>query len=229
MTINEIDIPYSYTNIEFDKLSIPMAIEFRNAILKSDYSTYQKVGKIYNSYEVIFFQIEPEVSQKPVNDIRYKEPIAVIFDRNNNNMPEIYSLREDFPLVSHLNLTSFEKPKSLCLYETPFVELKRVWNSKNFLYRIREWLSLTSQGILHQKDQPLEPFFLETSGEIVFPNNVDTTKKYILINRSSEKQSKYRILAVEESCLNDSIKIDQAISAIRIGSIADRNFGFSPF
>lgn len=69
--------------------------------------------------------------------------------------------------MSHLNLMPFEKPRSLCLYERPYEELKFNWRGIVFLERIREWLSLTAKGELHQSDQPLEPFFLSTAGSLI--------------------------------------------------------------
>jgi hypothetical protein len=46
--------------------------------------------------EVVELEVQVEVGQKTVHDIRKIEPIAVIFTRDDQNYPEILALREDF-------------------------------------------------------------------------------------------------------------------------------------
>ena len=166
-----VDLPWEFESISTESLSIKKAIEFALALESTDYSIPLECGKNEDGREVIVFETEPEVGQSAVNDIRYVERLAVLFDPEDNVSPEVFALRDDFPVVSHLNLKHFEKPKSLCLYEIPYDELKLSWRGVVFLERIREWLNKTSEGILHQADQPLEPFMLDLVGSIILPKD----------------------------------------------------------
>jgi len=87
-------------------------------------------------------------------------------------MPEVLALREDFPLVPHLNLRREEKPRSLCLYEDPFDILRLRLTAVVLLNRVLEWLNLTARGQLHQHDQPLEPLLAATPFVLVLDRSV---------------------------------------------------------
>jgi integrative and conjugative element protein (TIGR02256 family) len=84
------------------------------------------------------------------------------------------ALRADFPRVPHLNLRKDEFPRSLCLFEEPYSELKLRWTATAFLERIREWLALTAKGKLHAEDQPLEPLLLGSPWPLVIPFDLFT-------------------------------------------------------
>lgn len=178
MSNKYLKLPYDSKVINFEDLSIDKASEFAKAIEIDNYSILIKCEILEtNGDELIYFIIEPEIGQAPLVDIRYKEPILVQFKKNDIALPYVYSLREDFPYTSHLNAREFEKPRCLCLYETTYSELKHNWTGNAFLERIREWLSLTAQNKLHQTDQPLDPFILSTSGNLILPNRIDDLNK----------------------------------------------------
>lgn len=122
--------------------------------------------------EVVAFDAEVEVPQLRIHPIKEVERIAVIFNEADSSYPEVLALRSDFPEVPHLNLRKTTFPRSLCLYDEAYDELKTRWTPQRFIMRIRDWLSLTSQGILHQEDQPLEPLLLGYSGFVVLPHDL---------------------------------------------------------
>lgn len=70
--------------------------------------------------EVLIFDVEAEVPQRRVNDVRPVERVAVAFWAEDNTYPETLALRGDFPQVAHTNLRTFETPRSLCLYDEPY-------------------------------------------------------------------------------------------------------------
>jgi integrative and conjugative element protein (TIGR02256 family) len=109
--------------------------------------------------DVIVFDVEPEVPQRAVADIRPVERVAVTFRAADVNYPECVALRTDFPRdVPHLFVRPREYPwASLCLYEEPYSDVKLRWTAGGFVARVQQWLTLTSRGELHQDDQPLEP------------------------------------------------------------------------
>lgn len=122
--------------------------------------------------EVVVLDVEVELPQIRIHPIERFERIAAVFSERDAQMPETLALREDFPLVPHLNLRERELPRSLCLYEEPYCEIKREWTAARYTERVREWLALTAKGKLHGDDQPLEPLLLGQSGRIVLPSDI---------------------------------------------------------
>lgn len=143
-------------------------------------------------YEIVILQIEVELGQKKIHDIRQHEPVGVVFDPADKLAPEVLALREDFPVTPHQNLRPFEQPRSLCLFEEPYSELKLHWSALTFVERIREWLRLTARGELHQEDQPLEPLLSGADGTMILPHDFIT-------HPDAQKPS---VIAIEQ--LNDS-------------------------
>lgn len=135
-----LSLPYKSEKIEVHELLIEKAIDFSAAVAKGNYSNLICCESMDNGDELVYFDVQPEIGQKPLIDIRYTERLAVRFNKTDSITPWVFALREDFPFVTHLNATDFEKPRCLCLYEKPFSELKYSWTSMSFLERIREWL-----------------------------------------------------------------------------------------
>jgi len=122
--------------------------------------------------DVLVFDVVVEVPQLPVYSINRVERVAAIFKEPDEVVPEVLALRADFPRVPHLNLREREFPRSLCLYEEPYTDLKRRWTAARFVERVRQWLAITAKGTLHQNDQPLEPLLLGYAGQIVLPHHL---------------------------------------------------------
>ena len=128
--------------------------------------------------EAVIFEVEVERGQFVVHDIRSTEVVAVVFPIDDGAFPEVLALREDFPLVPHLNLRDDEFPRSLCIYEDMYAEYKLKWSPARFVEDIRTWLARTACGELHAADQPLEPLIMPPPNSIVLPDE-------FLIGRSS--------------------------------------------
>jgi integrative and conjugative element protein (TIGR02256 family) len=87
-------------------------------------------------------------------------------------MQETFALREDFPAgLPHVNQTTYDHPRSLCLTDRPIEELRGTWTSAQYLRLVREWLRLTALGQLHAADQPLEPLIFGL-GRVILPNEL---------------------------------------------------------
>ena len=121
--------------------------------------------------EWVIFDVGVEVPQLPRHAIRASERIAARFSDKDVTFPGVYALRRDFPRVPHLNLHVEEYPRSLCLYDERYEDVKRGWTAPRFVHRVREWLALSSRGELHQDDQPLEPLLGDKAGSIVLPRS----------------------------------------------------------
>jgi len=119
--------------------------------------------------EIIILDLDIQRPQLTVNDIRRVERFAVVFEPGDATYPEVLALRTDFPLVPHLNLRKDEFPRSLCLYDQSWEEVRTRWTASAFVERIRGWLADTATGTLHRDDQPLEPLLFGTPYRLVIP------------------------------------------------------------
>ena len=120
--------------------------------------------------DVVVVDVVVERPQVVENDIRRVERLAIVFRSDDNWYPQVLSLRSDFPVVPHLNLRwAGDDPKSLCLYDRSWDEVKTRWTSPGFIERIRGWLSDTAVGSLHREDQPLEQVLHGSGYRLVIP------------------------------------------------------------
>lgn len=121
--------------------------------------------------EVLVVEVEVQRPQAAVHDVRATERVALVFTADDRT-PEVLSLRPDFPQVPHLNLTGSEFPKSLCLYEQAWAEVKSGWTPARFVERVRHWFAETAKGTLHQDDQPLEPLIAGAGMDLIVPHDL---------------------------------------------------------
>lgn len=129
-------------------------------------------GSADGDAEIVVLDLDIERPQMPVNDIRRVERVAIVFKSDDATYPEVLSLRSDFPLVPHLNWRHEELPRSLCLYDQSWEEVRTRWTAPAFIERIRGWLADTATGTLHRGDQPLEPLLFGTPYSLVIPADV---------------------------------------------------------
>ncbi len=150
--------------------------------------------------EVIVLDVEVELVQHAKHDIRHVEQLAVCFTHNGAAAPEVLALREDFPAnVPHLNLTAWEYPRSLCLYDVPFRDVRSQWTPARFVARIRDWLRLTARGELHAADQPLEPLLGNGAGFLILPRALrepNAMPVALTINRLDDHRGKIVLRAI---------------------------------
>jgi hypothetical protein len=156
--------------VEVSHLSIEKAYQIATLLIEGSlpYVRFLVAKKAENGSEIIIFETDVELGQKRIYDIRPIERLAIVFTQEDDNFPEVFALRSDFPKVPHLNLKANEYPRSLCLYEEDYRDYKLKWSPVLFIERIRQWLALTAKGRLHNPDQPLEPFFT-ASTHIIIP------------------------------------------------------------
>lgn len=123
--------------------------------------------------DVLVFDVQAEVPQRPAADIRVPERLAVTFFDSDDRMPATAALRRDFPRdLPHLNLMPGGSPASLCLFAEHYYTVRLRWTAAMYARRVHQWLSDTARGALHQEDQALEPFILPTAGILVLPKSV---------------------------------------------------------
>ena len=143
--------------------------------LQSDYcENASLVGcrRLKDDLEIVTFNVNVSVPQRPVHDIRNVEPIAAVFAPDQDIQIDVWSLRTDFPSVPHTNLGLPGYPKSLCLYDQPRHEVAFSWTPANLIARIIWWLDGTAHGILHGDDQPLEPLLFGSFSDLIVPRQL---------------------------------------------------------
>lgn len=186
-------------NIDLIDFKIPMAKECANFLEKGINPYYNLVEiKSYEQEEIIIFDMDLEIPQKRKFDIRNRERLSITFCEG--CLPIVEALRKDFPQISHLNITSQEVPKNLCLFEKPFEELEHTLNAPKLLGQICYWLECSSMGMLHDADQPLEPIMLNTYNYIFLPNNFGEVIDS-LIFKVIEYQHKKMLVPYKKDCL----------------------------
>lgn len=181
--------------IPIEDLSISRACSFAFDVTGFDYVNLIECIKLSDEAEAVVIDVEVELGQKQSHEIRKTERIAIQFASSDDCMPEVLALRMDFPLVPHINLRSNEIPRSLCLYDKSFEEIKLDWTSVAFIERIREWLSKTAKGTLHAKDQPLEPILMSTAGDLILPNDTIQDSDIVQIARIDEMNKRWTLIA----------------------------------
>lgn len=164
--------------IKVDQLKILKAIKMAG-FLRSGLYPYARYIECRREgeNEVVVFKVQVEVGQITKNDIRDEETLAIAFGKADNAMPKVVALRKNFPSVPHINLGLTEFPRSLCLFDKPYPELKSRLTPSLLIERIREWLALTAKGQLHAKDQPLEPLLLGSSVPLILPHDLFLTEE----------------------------------------------------
>ena len=137
------------TKIAMATLRVPKAIQFAAYLRKKGAETGAKLletRRRTDSAEVVVFEVKPERPQDLVYDIRRVERLAAVFQAADDFVPGFFALRSDFPLAPHVNQTNPEFPRSLCLYDQAYEEVRLKWTPANFLMRVHFWLSQTAKG-----------------------------------------------------------------------------------
>ena len=147
--------------------------------------------------ELLFVEVNVEVPQHCVFDIRSEESLGVVFWRNEQAelvAPTVFALRRDFPVdAPHLLLTQWDYPRSLCVYDVAFRDVRAQWTPPRFMARVRDWLGLTARGELHATDQPLAPLIGNAGGWIVLPNAIRTAAEHVVSDHAARAGSAVRL------------------------------------
>ena len=161
--------------------------------------------------EMLVVEIEPDLPQDKDCDIRTPERLVLGFERDDQDYPKVHALRTDFPSVPHLYWTPAGEPKSLCLYEAPWAEVRLRWTGASFLGDIAKWLARTAVGELHYADQPLEPFLFGPRHIVVVPSGLfegDSEWKAsvaVTVAERTHKPTVLKLLAVGEDQLPETV------------------------
>lgn len=187
-------------SLRIENLRISKAESTYKAIQKNPAFTLRKIyirDENGVRIETIIVDIELDLPQVPKYQFLPIEPLAIVFKEKDSWFPEIFSLRTDFPQAPHLNLTPNGIPRSLCVYADDFSHVELYWTAEDFLNRICLWFEKNSRGVLHQPDQPLEPFFLPGIDEIIIPADFrkpDKNENKLLVGTLIERKKSSTVL-----------------------------------
>ena len=151
-----------------------------NAIRSHD-DTDSRCDELELDFEVVGL---PQHRLIPVRNI---EPIT-IYISNAEPLP-IVTVRDDFPIIPHLNVHEDNVRKSLCYSDLGYHEIRHKLNGRFLLTCIENWFRKTSMNQLHRPDQPLEPFFPYVNNVIVWNGQLGKPyfDKYIVEDREFGK------------------------------------------
>ena len=129
-----------------------------------------------NEEEEVVLDLKAELPQIRDADIRTTERIAVRFSHQDSMSPQILALRSDFPVLPHTNPGARDTPRSLCVYEESYPDVRLTWTAVAFIERIRTWLMRAALGELHGVDQPLEPLLIGTVSYVELPASLQQVR-----------------------------------------------------
>lgn len=149
--------------------------------LKQHTETESKCDEIELDFEII------GLPQHRLVSVRNVEPIT-IFINGENLMPDV-KVRNDFPSVSHLNISEDNITKTMCYSDLRYEEIKHRMSGRFLLTCIENWFLKTSMDELHRPDQPLEPFFPYVNNIIIWDGCLGNSvfEKYIIEEREFGK------------------------------------------
>lgn len=149
--------------------------------IKSHSDTDSQCDELELDFEVI------GLPQHRLVAVRNIEPITIYISKK-KTLP-VVTVRDDFPIVSHLNIHKDNVKKSLCYSELNYYEIQHKLNGRFLLTCIENWFLKTSMNQLHQSDQPLEPFFPYVNDVIIWGGQTGESyfDKYVVEKREFGK------------------------------------------
>ena len=186
--------------LEPEALTLDRARQVRDALALYPFASLIEARRrvtVNRHEELLVVEIEADLPQDTVYDIRTPERLVLGFERDDRDYPTLDALRTDFPAVSHLFWTPAGEPRSLCLYEAPWVEVRLRWTGAGFLGDIARWLERTAVGELHGAEQPLEPFLFGPRCIVVIPDGLfegDATRKAYVAAAVDEREGNLAVL-----------------------------------
>lgn len=103
--------------------------------------------------------------------IRRQERLAIGVNPECRVPVLVYTLRKDFPALSHQHPSLPDRPRVLCLYDATWATVQRGWTPERFIARMFWWLRESAQLKLHRDDQPLEQLFYMSPYQLILPAN----------------------------------------------------------
>lgn len=157
-------------------------VHYLQTVKEFPYATLLEAGTDGET-DFVLIDVEPELAQRRVVEIRDHEPIRIEFDAHDADAPRAFAVREDFPLgLVHTNFGGRDGRCWLCLWEEPWAEARTRLDPEALLQRLRIWLSRTASGENHATGQPLEPLIQTTSNTLILPATTEALQQPLAVS-----------------------------------------------
>ena len=107
------------SEIRGDQLRLPRALAIYRAVNKHEYAEIVKCQRNTSQDEILSFRLKRlQIPEYPEYSIRTEETVAVVCHKFEETWPDVYALRNDFPLgLPHSNAKPYKRPVSICVVD----------------------------------------------------------------------------------------------------------------
>lgn len=148
--------------IRGDQLRLPRAQAIYRAVNIHEYAEMVKCQRNASQDEILTFRLKRlQIPEYPEFPIKTEETVAVICTFTDQFWPEVYAVRNNFPIgLPHSNAKPFKRPVSMCVTDYQFYDVRLQFSAFDFVNSIRHWFEKNSIGELHESDRPIEIFMM---------------------------------------------------------------------
>lgn len=168
-----------------------------------------KEGRTSDIGDLVLIDIHTPIPQYPIYPINRCESVGLLY-LENNPIPIVYILRDDFPDTEHQLLTSANAPKAICIDDRNWSEARLTWTSSELINRIWCWFYRAGYGKLHDPRQPLDPVLLRNPQNFLISRDLlsgNIEHHHLMAIYDKENKSSVRIeIADNQSPFNDNIE-----------------------
>lgn len=172
------------------KLQLPRARAIYRAACRHNYAEVLQCQRNNDMDEIITIKLTRlQIPENPVYPILTEEIVSVVCRKRDNNWPEVYVTRKDFPLgLPHSNVTAYKRPISICVNDFYFYETRLQFSAFDYINDIRSWFEKNSVGELHDQNRPLEMLMLPDR-VCTLLNEIDTLFSYVIYKKITDRSS----------------------------------------
>lgn len=148
--------------IRGDQLRLPRSIAIYRTAKVNQKITIKECRVNSRGDEIIIITLHSlSIPDEPVFSISKEEDVAIKCSKEDINLPAVFAIRKDFPVgLPHSNAMPFAHPVSMCVSDVSFTDYRLQFSAYDFLQTIRRWFDLNSIGELHERNRPLEVFYI---------------------------------------------------------------------
>ncbi|WFS69842.1 ThiF family adenylyltransferase (plasmid) [Agrobacterium leguminum] len=226
--------PENSIEIERSALKSPLARSLAAHIFgaSSEFATLRECRLMDKmGVEIVSFEIQVDLPQRPVYPINPVETISVCFFRESDHAPAVLVARPDFPDTPHQNLVPSGHPCALCIDDRPWVDIRSGYTASELMLRIQTWFAKASQGELHGDDQPFDPFFAYAGGHqiIVSADGERAMNDRTPLNViASDSRLRFLIVGAANQARQRSVQLQVHILHVDVEPQAMRRIRFAP-
>ena len=173
-----------------EKLQLPRAKAIYRAACRHNYAEVLQCQRNNDMDEIITIKLTRlQIPENPVYPILTEEIVSIVCRKRDNNWPEVYVTRKDFPLgLPHSNVTAYKHPVSICVNDFYFYETRLQFSAFDYINDIRSWFEKNSVGELHDQNRPLEMLMLPDR-VCTLLNEIDTLFSYVIYKKITDRSS----------------------------------------